>query len=224
MAGTICFACREKGHAAKDCPTTKRTANDDGNNTKSKGVVGICYRCACTQLVVLKFFYISIDVAQRSTLYRDVKSQPTMLTLSHTHLALYAMVKVTLPHRARKTRPKVCILTEAAVSCAAILRIWRGTVGCGGEVHSLPNGYFVKLTRTTLDVIDTSTVLGTGREAGADEDDFHTFKRHTTELDRDKKQEDKIKRSLDVKAGAHSGVVKTFGNVPKPPTKKVVYF
>lgn len=82
----------------------------------------------------------------------------------------------------------------------------------------------MKLTRTTLDIIDTSTVLGTGREAGADEDDFHTFKRHTTELDRDEKQEDKIKRSLDIKAGAHSGVVQTFGNVPKPPTKKVVYF
>jgi zinc finger CCHC domain-containing protein 9 len=44
MAGTICFACRAKGHAAKDCPVTKRMANGEGNSAKSKGVVGICYR------------------------------------------------------------------------------------------------------------------------------------------------------------------------------------
>lgn len=89
----------------------------------------------------LKFFYISTDVARRSTHCHDVKSQSTMPTLSHTRLVLYATVKVTLPRRVRKTRPKVCILTEAAVSCAAILRIWRETAGYGGEVYSLPNGY-----------------------------------------------------------------------------------
>lgn len=40
LSGTICFACREKGHAAKDCPTVKNR-ND---KVKNGGVIGICYR------------------------------------------------------------------------------------------------------------------------------------------------------------------------------------
>ena len=67
-------------------------------------------------------------------------------------------------------------------------------------------------------------VLGTGPEAGADEDDFHIFNRRTTEVDRDEKAEEKKKRLLNIKAGAHSGVVRSFGNVPKPSTKKVISF
>lgn len=34
---TTCFACREKGHAAKECPKTK-------NDGQGKSKVGICYR------------------------------------------------------------------------------------------------------------------------------------------------------------------------------------
>ncbi|EUC64054.1 zinc knuckle protein [Rhizoctonia solani AG-3 Rhs1AP] len=42
---TVCFACREKGHAAKECPKSNldETAGDalpTGNN-----LVGVCYRC-----------------------------------------------------------------------------------------------------------------------------------------------------------------------------------
>lgn len=37
-ANTTCFACREKGHAARDCPT-----NENGD-AESKPV-GMCYRC-----------------------------------------------------------------------------------------------------------------------------------------------------------------------------------
>jgi len=59
---------------------------------------------------------------------------------------------------------------------------------------------------------------------GADEDDFHTFKRRTAQIERDEKKEEKAKRMMDMKAGAHSGVVKAFGKPPVPPTKKVVYF
>lgn len=80
------------------------------------------------------------------------------------------------------------------------------------------------MTVGIADVVDSSTMLGTGREAGADEDDFHAFKRRKTEVERDERHEDKVKRLLDVKAGAHSGVVRPFGNVPSISVKKVVYF
>jgi len=66
-------------------------------------------------------------------------------------------------------------------------------------------------------------MFGTGREAGPDEDDFHTFKRRKTEVDLDEKQESRLKRSVDIKAGAHSGIVKPFGINPLKP-KKVVFF
>lgn len=42
-AGTTCFVCREKGHAARDCPKASEIAGPDSG---SGNVVGICYRCA----------------------------------------------------------------------------------------------------------------------------------------------------------------------------------
>lgn len=63
QSDTICFACREKGHAAKDCPKTAPVRNrladsdgaleeDDGAEGRSgskkgkrlKNTVGMCYR------------------------------------------------------------------------------------------------------------------------------------------------------------------------------------
>jgi zinc finger CCHC domain-containing protein 9 len=63
-------------------------------------------------------------------------------------------------------------------------------------------------------------MFGTGREAGPDEDDFHTFKRRKSEVDRDEKQEVKFKRAVDVVADAQS---RSFGTKPLKP-KKVVFF
>lgn len=73
---------------------------------------------------------------------------------------------------------------------------------------------------------DPTTVLGTGGETGPDEDDFHMSKRkrRTTEIDRDEKQETKLNEMLDVRAGALSGSVNAFGNVPPLVKKKVVVF
>lgn len=68
----------------------------------------------------------------------------------------------------------------------------------------------------------TAPVLGTGREAGADEDDFLLLKQKTIELDRNEKQAIKKKELLDIRTGALTGAVKAVGAVAKP--KKVVVF
>lgn len=73
-------------------------------------------------------------------------------------------------------------------------------------------------------MVDSTAVFGTGLEAGPDEDDFHTFKRKTAEVDRDEKQATKMKQILELRAGTHSGVVKAFGKVPTMVKKKVVVF
>jgi zinc finger CCHC domain-containing protein 9 len=65
-------------------------------------------------------------------------------------------------------------------------------------------------------------LIGTGRESGADEDDFHTLKRVRGELDREDKKGASQKRATDLKVGTFSGVVKAFA--PKPIVKKVVRF
>ncbi|KAF4567409.1 hypothetical protein EYR40_006408 [Pleurotus pulmonarius] len=46
-SGTICFACRETGHAARDCSTTRNAAKGDPDAPGA--VVGICYRCGSSQ-------------------------------------------------------------------------------------------------------------------------------------------------------------------------------
>ena len=41
-----CFACREIGHSAKDCPSIRSNTDRDGSTTTTtKTKVGICYRC-----------------------------------------------------------------------------------------------------------------------------------------------------------------------------------
>ena len=76
-----------------------------------------------------------------------------------------------------------------------------------------------------IDVNASSAVLlGTGRDAGADEDDFHTLKRQTSELDKADKKEIQQKKRVNVRVGAHSGTLKTFGKPTMSKAKKVVYF
>jgi len=42
QANTTCFACRAKGHAARDCPVAN---THPGELSKIDNIVGICYRC-----------------------------------------------------------------------------------------------------------------------------------------------------------------------------------
>lgn len=52
-----------------------------------------------------------------------------------------------------------------------------------------------ELTRATVAVANKMTFLGTGAGAGADEDDFHTFKRKSAQVDKEQKAVDKIQKS-----------------------------
>lgn len=93
---------------------------------------------------------------------------------------------------------------------------------CGLRKQGAPSTQLHKkqLVIALADAIKDSDFIGTGREAGADEDDFHTLKRRKTEVEREEKREEQFKHRIVV--GAHSGVVTA---LPKaPPTKKVVYF
>ena len=46
-ANTTCFACREVGHSAKDCPSIQPDTNGIGEGAqKAKNLIGICYRYA----------------------------------------------------------------------------------------------------------------------------------------------------------------------------------
>ncbi|OCB87368.1 hypothetical protein A7U60_g5508 [Sanghuangporus baumii] len=49
LANTTCFACREKGHAAKDCPKVKSSQTSGNRAGKSNLITGICYRCGSSQ-------------------------------------------------------------------------------------------------------------------------------------------------------------------------------
>jgi zinc finger CCHC domain-containing protein 9 len=51
QADTICFACRKKGHAAKDCPNSRLDDSlEDEAGSKVVPGVGICYRYGVTLL------------------------------------------------------------------------------------------------------------------------------------------------------------------------------
>lgn len=75
------------------------------------------------------------------------------------------------------------------------------------------------------EVMASTVFLGTGRDAGADEDDFHTFKRRNAEVDKSEKTVERVRRQANVKMGAHTGIIKSFGKKPETTAaKKVVHF
>ncbi|KAF8444855.1 hypothetical protein L210DRAFT_3531192 [Boletus edulis BED1] len=47
LVDTVCFVCREKGHAAKTCPKAGGEGGEGRNNANT--VVGLCYRCGSTK-------------------------------------------------------------------------------------------------------------------------------------------------------------------------------
>lgn len=93
---------------------------------------------------------------------------------------------------------------------------------CGEKTHLAKD---CELRKKDASGTAATTVFGTGSGAGADEDDFHTFKRKNADISRDEKKEDRRRKQLDVKAGLHTGTVKAFGkNQASSKPKKVVFF
>ncbi|KAF8149481.1 hypothetical protein B0H34DRAFT_667709 [Crassisporium funariophilum] len=184
---TTCFACREKGHAARDCPTAAKSGGDESGQVSS--VVGICYRCGSKKH--------SLSRCRKPVNAADPYPFASCFVCNGKgHLA-----SACPQNKAKGVYPNG--------GCCKL---------CGDTSH------LAKDCGIRQKVADPTIMLGTGREAGPDEDDFHTYKRRTTELDRDEKQENKMKELLQLKAGVQSGVVRAFGDLPSTTKKKVVVF
>ncbi|KAH8118915.1 hypothetical protein DFH11DRAFT_1722506 [Phellopilus nigrolimitatus] len=74
------------------------------------------------------------------------------------------------------------------------------------------------------DNVPNTVVLGTSNDTGADEDDFHTFKRMSAEVDFEERHETRAKKKADVKMGVMSKTVKSFASAPLAGAKKVIFF
>ncbi|KAF9241848.1 hypothetical protein BU15DRAFT_73187 [Melanogaster broomeanus] len=163
-ADTVCFACREKGHAARDCPNAAGEGGHENGQKNMNKVVGMCYRCGST----------------KHTLSRCKNPEDLHNPSPSPHVSC-VLEKVISLHHAHKTKKKGYILMEGVKDNS-------GTAA--------------------------GTVFGTGNGAGADEDDFHTFKRKNAEVSKGEKEEERQRKRLDVKAGLHTGTVKAFGTRP----------
>ncbi|KIP06997.1 hypothetical protein PHLGIDRAFT_71798, partial [Phlebiopsis gigantea 11061_1 CR5-6] len=188
-ADTTCFACREQGHAAKNCPKALAADGSAGKSKLGRQVVGICYRCGSKK---------------------------------------HSLSKCPLPQDPGNSLPFAsCFVCSGkghlASSCPKNQS--KGVYPNGGccklcgETTHLAKNCTLRKNEPTL----TAVFIGTGGGAGADEDDFHTFKRKTAEVSREEKFDDRRKKLAGMKVGALSGVVKSFGQVTHKP-KKVISF
>ncbi|EIN11442.1 hypothetical protein PUNSTDRAFT_83058 [Punctularia strigosozonata HHB-11173 SS5] len=167
-AALTCFACRERGHAAADCPKAGESSTSQGATT------GICYRCG----------------SSRHTL-----------------------------SRCRKTADPENPLPFASCFVCSGKGHLASTCPSNAEKGIYPNGGCCKLCsqKTHLardcplrkaiadgDQTKRALMVGTGKGAGADEDDFLALRAVDIEVDREEKARLKaVKRKLTTQTTAH---------------------
>ncbi|TFK21101.1 hypothetical protein FA15DRAFT_718072 [Coprinopsis marcescibilis] len=184
---TTCFACREKGHAARDCP--KAADADVAKREGNSNAVGICYRCGSSKH----------NLSRCRNLANPENPLPyasCFVCSGKGHLA-----SACPQNKARGVYPNG--------GCCKI---------CGDTTHLAKDC----ATRKTGDA--AKVAVGTGREAGADEDDFMTLVRNTKQVEREERTEERFRRLADVteQAPTRLGIPATGSLSSK--TKKVVVF
>ena len=141
--------------------------------------------------------------------------------LCHSPRALCALDGAISQARVQKIRAEECTRMEVRVSCVEKRRISQRTVTYANKMVGLAPCLPLVFGLTNEQLPDGSiaaTLLGTGREAGADEDDFHLIRRRNMEIDRDEREQAKS-----LQAVAATSVVKASGRTSVKP-KKMVYF
>ncbi|KAI6131591.1 hypothetical protein EDD16DRAFT_867817 [Pisolithus croceorrhizus] len=186
---TVCFVCREKGHAAKDCT---KTVGDARAGEGGKKVVGICYRCGST----------------RHTLSRCKKPEDPLNPLPFAS----CFVCFSKGHLASSCPKNAGKGIYPNGGCCKL---------CGEKTHLAKDCELRKRDRSGT---AANKIFGTGEEAGADEDDFHVFKRKNAEVSNDESGEGKPKKRVKVQAEAHVHTLKR--RLPGTPAKvkKIVHF
>ena len=138
LTQTTCFACREKGHAARDCPKAVKSFHGEDGQVKTAAVVGICYRYICVITVLTcqhtNLFLFHSVVVRKNTVFQDVESPTTRPILIRLRLVSYAMGKVISHLHVHKIKKKASTPTVAVVSFVAKPPTLQGTARCVRKV------------------------------------------------------------------------------------------
>ncbi|KLO11729.1 hypothetical protein SCHPADRAFT_830574, partial [Schizopora paradoxa] len=201
QANTTCFACREKGHAAKDCPTAKELIKgyddaalegEEGQHQKKSAVplTGICYRCG----------------SSKHSLSRCRKPENSADPLPFAS-CFVCSGKGHLASKCPQNKSKGVYPNGG--SCKL----------CGETSHLARDCELRKQEK-----LQTTVILGTGDAVGADEDDFHSIKRTTAQIDQEEKTALKLSKKLAKKTATSAADVKQPSVLKAPAAKKVVVF
>lgn len=189
--------------------------------------MGICYRYGASSVVILLGYltYRDVDAVRFGILFPSATNMWTFQTPFPLLHASYVRVKAISHLHAHRTKKKEFIRMEVLVNFVVKKRTWLKIANYGSEVCTSPLRavVFILINYIDVDNADTLALMGTSDKPGADEDDFHTFRRNRHEIEKEAIEQEKRTRLLQGKVGARSDIVKPFRTAPIP-TKKVVFF